>query len=164
MYTNPITKRRHRSWCILHREIGKGLSDPRIGNFGEIVGWGHAGNDNWVPAWQIIKLFDRALEEEYVDLDRRGRGTTLNHDLYAYEPSQGVAVIQARQYHKRSASHFGATRKTYFLVGCNEITGAYFRHPVGSQAVRSACRKSAHPTRADVVQAVQRWMWGVSTK
>jgi hypothetical protein len=47
-------------------------------------------------------------------------------------------------------------------VGRNEITGEYFRHPVGSQAVRAAIKVDPHP--AAVVRAVQRWMWEVTEK
>ena len=158
MFLNPITNRKHRKWETLHREIGRAVAPVRVGAWDEIAGFGD------VCASRIIDLFRPALEEEYIDLDRKGRGSCLNHDLYAYDPGQGVAVIQARQYYKRSARHYGATRKTYFLCGRNEITGEYFRHPVSAHTVRAACRRSTDPTRADVVRAVQRWMWQVTEK
>ncbi len=158
MFRNPITGKNHRQWEILHREIGKIIPAAEYGHYDEIVKFGGC------HARDIIALFSPALEEEYIDLDSKGRGSCLNHDLYAYDPAQGVAVVQARQFYRRAASHYGATRKTYFLCGRNEITGEYFRHPVSAAAVRAACRKSTDPTRADVVRAVQRWMWQVTEK
>lgn len=161
MYINPINDKKHHSWNTLHNAIGKELKDfrPVRGSYDEITHWTGTTQYNYN---KILSLFSPALETEYIDLDKKGRGSCLNHDLYAYDPAQGVAVIQARQYYKRAAKHFGATRKTYFLVGKNEITGAFFRHPVGAHAVRAAIRKDSDP--AKVVQAVQRWMWEVTEK
>ena len=170
MYRNPITKKKHRKWLPLHQEIGRKIAPAHIGNYDEIVRFGEnisLGDGLYrlaCPANAIVRLFRQALEREYVELDKKGRGTTLSHDLYAYDPRQGLAVIQARQYYKQGANHYGATRKTYFLVGKNEITGEFFRHPVGSHAVRAACKKSTDKTRADVIRAAQRWMWKVTEK
>ena len=172
MYRNPITKKNHRSWTVLHRQIARVIAPAYIGNWGEITSFRDPTSElgrnttpaEYLPAAAIISLFRPALEKEYVELDKKGRGTALNHDLYAYDPSQGVAVIQARQYYKHTANGYGATRKTYFICGRNEITGEFFRHPVGSHAVRAACKKSAEKTRADVVRAAQRWMWQVTEK
>jgi len=185
MYTNPITHKKHRSWTVLHREVGRRLRPAVFGEYSEITWFGGpiifgspedmkhrklsvtdpvAARAMSLPASAILQLFRPALEAEYAEFDRKGRGTSLNHDLYGYDPAQGVAVIQARQYYKRAARHYGATRKTYFLCGRNEITGQFFRHPISAHTVRAACRKSTHPTRADVVAACQRWMWQVTEK
>lgn len=158
MFLNPVTNKKHRKWHTLHKSIGAAVAPAVLGKWDEIVRFGP------LSSHLILGLFSPALEAEYVDLDRKGRGSCLNHDLYAYDPEQGVAVVQARQYYKRAAKHYGATRKTYFLCGKNEITGEFFRHPVGSHAVRAACRAPGTSTRANVVWAAQRWMWGVTEK
>jgi hypothetical protein len=167
-FINPINNKKHRTWNTLHLGVKKELSAlrPIRDGYDAITGYGVLkGEYRWfegISASKIIQLFKPALEQEYIDLDKKGRGSCLNHDLYAYDPDQGVAIIQARQYYKRAARHFGATRKTYFLVGKNEITGEYFRHPVGSHAIRAAIRKNPDP--AYVVKAAQMWMWEVSEK
>lgn len=164
MINNSITGKKHRCWNVCHCDTGLILRrlPLQVGRYDEIRGWGTP--NGFVTAEQIIDLFRLALEEEYIDMDGKGRGSCLNHDLYAYDPDQGVAVIQARQFYRRAAQHFGATRKTYFLVGRNEVTEEYFRHPVSPHAVRAACKKSTDNTRADVVRAVQRWMWEVTDR
>lgn len=158
-FINPINQKKHRTWDGLHKAIGKEIKNMTAcrDSYESITNW-----DKKVYSRQIIRVFSPALESEYIDLDKKGRGSCLNHDLYGYDPSQGVAVIQARQYFKRAASHFGATHKTYFLVGRNEITGQFFRHPVGSHAIRAAIK--VNPDPAAVVKAAQRWMWEVTEK
>lgn len=115
-----------------------------------------------LSAKTIIKNFKDCLDEEYVDFDRKGRGSSLNHDLYGYDPVQGVAVIQARQAFRERRNHFMATHKTYFLCGHNEITNEPFRHPISSSAIRGAIRSGADA--AGVVAAAQKWMWEVTDK
>lgn len=180
-FVNPLTGTKHRSWEALHRAIGKSLSKQRPytrGSYdeitrlhcprGEVVGiynqspapgsgvWGYPE----IGAWKIVNLFRPALEEEYVQFDKKGRGSSLNHDLYGYDPAQGVAVVQARQAFREHKNDYLSTHKTYFLVGRNEITGEYFRHPVSAHAVRAAIRKDPDPSA--VVRSVQRWMWEVT--
>lgn len=158
MYRDPITLKKHRKWSVVHAEIGKRIKPAETGRWGEIMCFRR------IMASVIVDLFRGALDAEYVELDDKQRGSCLNHDLYAYDPKQGVAIIQARQFYRRAKNHYGATRKTYFLCGKNGITGEYFRHPIGAHAVRAACRKSTEKTRADVVFACQRWMWEVTAK
>jgi hypothetical protein len=164
MFTNPITGKKHRTWKNLHNAIRKSL--PRNwwtrSAYDEIAFSipGYLGGYHHVSQRDIINLFRPALEQEYCNVDKKHRGTALNHDLYGYDPDQGVAVIQARQ---AICSKYGtSTRKTYFLVGRNEITGQFFRHPVGAHAVRAAI--NVNPDPAATVQAVQRWMWEVTPK
>jgi len=164
MYHNPITGQKHRSWEVAHREIGKRISGHTEGNYEETVSFSCYNLNKNLPAYRIKNIFSPALEEAYVDFDYKGRGASLNYDLYAYDPVQGVAIIQARQAYRRAASHHMATRKTYFLCGQNEITGEYFRHPVSSHKVRSACKLSKDKARADVVRSIQCWLWEVTPK
>jgi hypothetical protein len=159
---NPVTGKYHLKWKTLHRSIGNEIKKLEIkrGIYDEIVGWGGDANNTKIHSKQIIKIFRSALDEEYVEFDRRRRGTALNHDLYGYDPAQGVAVIQARQ---AIGSKYGIrTRKTYFLVGRNEITKEYFRHPVSAHTVRAAISKDTNPVL--VVKKVQMWMWEVTEK
>jgi hypothetical protein len=159
-YQNPITGKTHRTWQTLHAAIGKALgNDPTVSRdqWDAVKAFHPAAPAEPVPAWKILGLFRPALEAEYIDLDRKGRGSTLNHDLYAYDPQQGIAIVQARMFYRRAAGHYGATRKTYFLVGQNEITRQYFRHPVSSHAVRAAINGGKNP-----IESIQRWLWEVT--
>lgn len=126
-----------------------------------IMNW-KEGNDVKLYAAAVIDMFKDCLDEEYADFDAKGRGSALNHDLYGYDPKQGVAVIQARQAFRRHKNDYMATHKTYFLCGFNEVTDQPFRHPISSAAVRGAIRAGADA--AGVVAAAQRWMWEVSEK
>ena len=166
---NPITKTYHYKWLSLHKAVYKELKqlDVYRGGYGEIGGWGaniqcSGATLSGIKIYgnQIVKFFLPALEEEYVDFDKRGRGSALNHDLYGYDPKQGVAVIQARQ---AIGNKYGIrTRKTYFLVGKNEITGEFFRHPVSAGAVHGAINKDSDPVY--IVKKIQLWMWQVTEK
>ena len=165
MFTNPVTGKKHRGWDALHRGISKELrgTTPTRGAYDEILSWPIPLPPPFIGEItfrHIIGTFRPALEDEYCEFDKKGRGTALNHDLYGYDPDQGVAVVQARQAFRRHKNDYINVRKTYFLVGRNEITGEYFRHPVSSAAVRGAIRVNPHP--AAVVKAVQRWMWEVT--
>lgn len=163
-----MTGKTRRSWNALHGGVAKAIAknNPVRGGYDEILGYGESRN-SWrervfaVTGRQIIEIFRPALEAEYVDFDRKKRGSALNHDLYAYDPSQGVAVIQARQ---AIGSKWGmSSRKTYFLVGMNEITHEYFRHPVGAHAVRAAVKKRGEDGAA-VIADIQKWMWEVTDR
>lgn len=110
----------------------------------------------------VVDMFAESLPNSYVDFDKKGRGDALNLDLYGFDPVQNVAVVQVRQAFRRAAKHFMQTRKTYVLVGQNEITHEFFRHPIGSGAVRGAI--NAGRDCAGVVAAAQRWMWGCTEK
>jgi hypothetical protein len=131
-----------------------------------IIGWkvmGGDGKESFVLSAKSIKpLFADCLDPEYVAFDFKGRGDALNHDLYGYDPNQGVAVIQARHAFRQRKNHFMSTHKTYFLCGRNEITGEPFRHPISSAAIRGAIRSGADAV--GVVRAAQRWMWSVTDK
>lgn len=155
-----VCGKKHRTLVANHTCIGKliGKHKEMRGNYDEIVRFGDTTTTCAVKPGQIIALFQDCLTEEYCNFDRKGRGSALNHDLYGYDPKQGVAVIQARQcignkYGKRS-------RKTYFLCGHNEITGSAFVHPVSSHAIRAAINAGAD--FVEVVKAAQRWMWEIT--
>lgn len=166
MFTNPITGAKHRKWRVLHSSIAKSIKStpPHRGKYDEITHWPvetavrcYDGPLNFTGR-QIVGVFRPSLDSEYCEFDNRRRGAALNHDLYGYDPDQGVAVIQARQ---AIGSKYGmSTRKTYFLCGQNEITGEYFRHPVSAHAVRAAINANPDPVRT--VKAVQRWLWEVT--
>lgn len=176
MYTNPITGKKHREWNVLHRTIAKKLKKVKTqrGGYDQITQFviprrspvpSRYGYSTIISVSQhdIIDLFRPALEEEFCTRSyKRGywNGVAINHDLYGYDPDQGVAVIQAR----RTEGHkYGkTTHKTYFLCGRNEITGDFFRHPIGAHAIRAAVRKNPDP--ANTVRAAQRWMWEVTEK
>lgn len=148
---NCTCGKNHRTLAAQHKCIGKqiGKNAERRGNYDEIIGY------ETVQARTIIALFRDCLTAEYCEFDRKGRGTALNHDLYGYDPAQGVAVIQARQC---IGTKYGkSSHKTYFLCGHNEITGLSFVHPVGSHAIRAAI--NAGGNAVEVVKAAQRWMW-----
>lgn len=141
-------------------------ADDSRDSYDAIIGWTQKKADGTakfiLSARDIIALFSDSMEREYVDFDRKGRGDALNHDLYGYDPNQGVAVIQARHAFRRHKNDFMGTHKTYFLCGKNEITGESFRHPVSASAIHGAIRTGAKS--AGIVRAAQKWMWQVTDK
>jgi hypothetical protein len=114
-------------------------------------------------ARSIKLMFLDALPPEFCEFDRKKRGSSLNVDLYGYDPEQEVAVFQVRLAYRRSASNFLSTRKSYVLVGRNEITKAPFRYPVSSNAVRAAIT-AGNESPIDVVRAAQKWMWKCTSR
>jgi len=168
VFVNPINGKKHRTWEAMHKSIAKEIKPypVRRDYYDAIAGWGRQTNALYsapvIRATAVICVFRECLEAEYIEFDVKGRGAALNHALYGYDPAQGVAVVQARQALRRRKFGYLTTHKTYFLVGRNEITGEYFRHPVSAHAVRAAIRKNPDPAAA--VRAVQRWMWEVSEK
>lgn len=138
-------------------------SNLHRGAWDEILGWSGPDRSTVVAAQSILIFFRPCLVDEYVDFDRKGRGDSLNHDLYAYCPSQGVAIVQARHAFRRFKNGYLNVHKTYFLVGYNELTGAPFRHPVSATAVRAAVRKHGSD-QCSVIKAVQAWMFRVTLK
>lgn len=162
---NCTCGKNHKSLSARHNCLAKqiGKNPEKRGTYDEILGYGHiknayGGSQFVVHANTIISLFRDCLTEEYCEFDKKKRGSALNHDLYGYDPAQGVAVIQARQ---AIGTKYGmSTHKTYFLCGHNEITGAPFVHPVGSHAIRAAINGGGNAV--EVVKAAQRWMWEVT--
>lgn len=156
----PITKKRRKNWDTLHKGIKQHLKGMRCrrGPYDEITRW--YTSDTTVIAPLVLELFRPALEKEYCEFDRKRRGDALSHDLYAYDPDQGVAIIQARQFSRRRSHYFARVRKTYFLTGRNEITHEAFRHPVSAQVVRRAVRDFGDDQHA-IIRAIQSWMWKI---
>lgn len=157
----------HKTHEKLHGCIAKIIDNTEVvrDSYDAIVSWVKKVNEMGtkkvvMSAATIISLFMDCLDKAYVDFDSKGRGSALNHDIYGYDSSQGVAVIQSRQAYRHRKNHYMSTRKTYFLCGHNEITGAPFRHPISSSAVRGAVRSGADCI--GVVTAAQRWMWKVT--
>jgi hypothetical protein len=139
------------------------------GLYGQIIGWTngpvsleefHGQVRYAVRAETILERFADCLPEPYRQQHGRRRSEKLSLDLYAYDPEQGVAIVQARRHSWDSKHGFGQTRKTYFLCGHNEITGAPFRHPISAAAVHGAVRRGLRG--AAIVRAVQSWMWSVT--
>jgi hypothetical protein len=67
-----------------------------------------------------------------IESDKKQRGSSINIDLYGYDESQGLAVIQVREcvFHPR---RFNKVRKDYYLIGRTE-SGNVFAHPVETPA------------------------------
>lgn len=91
------------------------------------------------------------------EFDRKGRGSALNWDLYAYgrdfHTKRFLCVIQVRQAFRRAAKHYLNVRKSYFLLGRNEDESV-FAHPVESRVIHSAINRNE-----DVIRAVQSWIF-----
>ena len=92
------------------------------------------------------------------EFDKKGRGETLNWDLYAhgrdYHTRKFLAVIQVRQWHKATRRGYPRIRKNYFLLGRNE-DNTVFAHPVQSRVIHSAIKNGQN-----VIRSVQRWIFG----
>jgi hypothetical protein len=114
-------------------------------------------------AADIVAKFKASLPDTFVEFDKKMRGDSLNLDLYGYDPEQDVAIIQIRHFFRRYKNGYANIHKDYVLVGKNEETGEFFRHPVSAHAVHAAIRKGGADPVA-VVRAAQRWMWNVTDK
>lgn len=116
----------------------------------------------------VVRLVNAAAEADHIDehgnwefgieFDQKKRGWALNWDLYGVgrdtHSRRLLAVIQVRQYVRRTASQtWPQIRKSYFLLGRNE-DDTVFAHAVPAQVVRSAIKRGAH-----VIKATQDWMW-----
>ena len=64
-----------------------------------------------------------------IETDRRGRGTAINVDVYGYDESQFLAVIQVREC--RITKYGNSVRKDYYLLGYTE-RWTVFAHPIES--------------------------------
>lgn len=116
-----------------------------------------------LSASNIIGQFKGVLPETFVDFDKKMRGDSLNVDLYGYDSEQGVAVIQIRHASRRYRNGYMNVRKDYVLVGRNETTNKFFRHPISGHAVHAGIRND-ESSPAAAVRAAQRWMWDVDDK
>lgn len=89
-----------------------------------------------------------------IESDKKQRGTAINCDLYGYDASHGVAVVQVREatFHPRRHTRI---RKDYYLIGRTE-TGGFFAHPVESPARSSKALASPEAT----VEFVLSRVWG----
>lgn len=132
------------------------------GHYNEVVRY-HDADGVAVSASKIVNNFETVLPETFVEFDKKMRGDSLNLDLYGYDAEQGVAIIQIRHFYKRYTRGFANIHKDYVLVGQNEITNEFFRHPVSPHAIHAAIRKNPSDPKA-AVRAAQRWMWKVTDK
>lgn len=104
------------------------------------------------------KIDEHGSWEFEADFDKKGRGSALNWDVYGYgkdkHTKRFMAVIQVRQYVKHHKNWYPQIRKSYFLLGRNE-DNSFFAHSVESRTIHAAIKKDA-----DVVHAVQSWIFG----
>ena len=119
---------------------------------------------------QVRQMISNAAAADKVDehgswdfsaeFDRKGRGQSLNWDLYGigYDVHTGelLAVIQVRQFERRYKNGYANIRKNYFLIGRNE-DGTTFAHAVSHAPIFAAIKKGN-----DVVLATQNWIFGGS--
>lgn len=130
------------------------------GAYGQIVSATYEDGVN-LHCDKVIKIFATVLPETFAEFDKKMRGDALNLDLYGYDEDQGVAVIQIRHAFRMYKNGFMNVHKDYVLVGQNEETKEFFRHPVSGHAIHAAIRKD--PTHLEAaVRGAQRWMWEVS--
>lgn len=93
--------------------------------------------------------------------DGKGRGTAVNYDIYGVMVGDlgSYAVIQVRQWEKRTKNGWARIRKNYFLLGRNEDR-SFFAHSISSGVVHSAIKKD--PSPQSPVIAAQKWIFGLS--
>ena len=120
---------------------------------------------------KIQKLVSAAADAQKVDehgnwefgaeFDSKGRGSSLNWDVYAFgsdiHSRRFLAVIQVRQYVKARRNYYPSIRKSYFLLGRNE-DNSVFAHPVESRVIHSAVKNGKN--NKGVLVAVQSWIFG----
>jgi hypothetical protein len=116
----------------------------------------------------VKKLVSEAAEAQKVDehgnwefgaaFDSKGRGESLNWDLYAvgkdFHNKRMLAVIQVRKYAKYTRRGYANVKKSYFLLGRNE-DNTTFAHPVSSSVIHRAIKD-----KKNVILRVQSWIFG----
>ncbi|MCO6387477.1 hypothetical protein [Aliihoeflea sp. 40Bstr573] len=132
------------------------------GSYGEILR-GTLADGASIDVTGILACFASVLPEKFVEFDNKQRGDALNLELYGYDYSQGVAIVQIRHAFRRYRNGYLNVHKDYVLVGQNEETREFFRHPVSAHAVHAAIRKDDLDPIAPV-RGAQRWMWSVTDK
>lgn len=82
----------------------------------------------------------------------------VNVDLYGLDVVNGQAlgVVQVRRWEQRASWAYNAVRKSYFLVGRNEVSKTAFAHPIPSRVVRAAIRRD--PSASSPVTAARAWV------
>jgi hypothetical protein len=77
-----------------------------------------------------------------IESNKRGtRGVSINVDVYGYQESQRLAVLQVRWCRFRQF-RYSQVRKDYYLCGYNE-SGTAFAHPIDSPVRSSRAMQSA---------------------
>ncbi len=140
----------------------KTTSKIKRGNYGEIL-LSSISSDQTKK--QINNLIEGAKNAQKVDehggwefgaaFDRKGRGSALNYDLYAYgkdiHSKRFMIVLQIRQF--TSGKRWNTVHKSYFLIGRNE-DNTIFAHCVEARVIHAAIRNDK-----DVIKAVQDWIF-----
>jgi hypothetical protein len=132
------------------------------GSYGEILR-GTLADGASIDVTGILACFASVLPEKFVEFDNKQRGDALNLELYGYDHSHCVAIVQIRHAFRRYRNGYLNVHKDYVLVGQNEETREFFRHPVSAHAVHAAIRKNDLDPIAPV-RGAQRWMWCVTDK
>lgn len=110
-----------------------------------------------IPDWCRALMLDAEKSGAWttgIESDKKQRGSAINCDLYGYQETQGLAVVQVREAQFRPG-RFTNVRKDYYLIGRTE-SGGFFAHPCESPN-RSAKAK-ASPEAA--VRFVLAKIWG----
>ena len=156
--TAPVTWKRD-EYGALEVQVGKGANRSKLGRC-------------WAATLAILRDLEKGNADEHrapawetgAAFDHKGRGEAINIAVYgmALIGRQNVAVVQVRQYSKRTANGWPRLRKNYFLVGRNEGTGQPFAHPIPSAVVHAAIRRDDSPESP--VTAARAWIFDVPIK
>jgi hypothetical protein len=114
-----------------------------------------------VPDWCRALMREAEVNQAWetgIVSDKKQRGEAINADLYGYDESKALAVVQVRQAIFRPG-RFTKVRKDYYLIGHTE-TSSFFAHPVESPA-RS---KKALETPESTVRFVLAKIWNCDVK
>lgn len=109
-------------------------------------------------AQKSAKVDEHGSWEFGAEFDKKGRGSAINYDFYAYgidcHNRRPLIVIQIRQYIKKYKNYPGTVRKNYFLIGRNEDNST-FAHSVESRVIHAAVAAGR-----DIVKSCQDWIFG----
>ena len=110
-----------------------------------------------VPGWarELVNRVEKAgVFETGIASDKRGRGSSVNVDVFGHDETQHLVVIQVREcvFHP---GKFNRVRKDYYLIGTLE-DGEPFAHPIETPA-RS---KKGMSSPESCVKFVQTKLWG----
>lgn len=87
--------------------------------------------------WQMIFAVQQAAgwETGFTEINRRGGFESRNIDVYGYDVTRDLAVVQIRRARRRNADSYTRVSKLYCLIGRDE--GQLFSHPLPSSPRRN---------------------------
>ncbi len=112
-----------------------------------------------VHALRDSVLKEMGYEEGIKSIGKRGGFEAHNVDVYGYDTTRNLAVIQLRRAYRKREGYFTSVKRAYFLIG--EDDGQLFSHALPSSPARIKNLDDVSPEA--VVQWAESKIFGVPT-